>query len=206
MTHEGGGAAPRRADVRRETGETAVEVSLNLDGAARYDVSTGSLMLDHLIDQLGRHSGFDLTVRAQGKQDPDGHHTAEDVGIVIGRALAEALGDRTGIRRMAHAMVPLDDALITVAVDLSGRGYAVVPLRFTTATIGDLRSELITHVLESIARESRINLHVIQQAGSNDHHIAEAAFKAFAKALDAATRRDERFGGVAPSTKGTLTD
>ena len=199
------GQAPRQATVRRETRESRIEVSLNLDGEARYDVSTGSLMLNHLIDQLGRHSGFDLSVRAEGLNDPDGHHTAEDTGIVIGRALGEALGDRTGIRRMGHAIVPLDDALITVAVDLSGRGYAVIPLTFSTPMMGDLRTELVSHVLESIAREARINLHVVQNAGANDHHIAEATFKALAKALDAATRRDERFTGVAPSTKGTLT-
>ena len=200
-----GTPAPRQATVRRETRESVIEVTLNLDGAATYDVSTGSLMLNHLIDQLGRHSGFDLTVRAEGLKDPDGHHTAEDTGIVIGRALGEALGDRTGIRRMGHAIVPLDDALITVAVDLSGRGYAVIPLTFSTPMMGDLRTELVSHVLESIAREARINLHVVQNAGANDHHIAEATFKALAKALDSATRRDERFTGVAPSTKGTLT-
>ena len=199
------GQAPRQATVRRETRESVIEVKLNLDGAATYDVSTGSLMLNHLIDQLGRHSGFDLSVRAEGLNDPDGHHTAEDTGIVIGRALNEALGDRTGIRRMAHETVPLDDALTTAVVDLAGRGYAAIGLEFKTGMIGDLRTELIGHVLESIAREGRINLHVVQHAGVNDHHIAEAAFKALAKALDAATRRDDRFSGVAPSTKGTLT-
>ena len=205
MTGEGA-AAPRQATVRRETRETVVDVSINIDGRAQYDVSTGSLMLNHLIDQLGRHSGFDLTVRAQGLNDPDGHHTAEDTGIVIGRALGEALGDRTGIRRMAHETVPLDDALTTAVVDLGGRGYAAIGLQFSTGMMGDLRTELVAHVLESIAREGRINLHVVQHAGVNDHHIAEATFKALAKALDTATRRDERFAGVAPSTKGTLTD
>lgn len=201
-----GAAEPRHATVRRETRETIVEVSINLDGRAQHDVSTGSLMLNHLIDQLGRHSGFDLTVRAEGLNDPDGHHTAEDTGIVIGRALAKALGDRTGIRRMAHETVPLDDALMTSVVDLAGRGYAAIGLQFGTGMIGDLRSELVGHVLESMAREARINLHVVQHAGVNDHHIAEATFKALAKALDTATRRDERFAGIAPSTKGTLTD
>ena len=195
----------RRAEETRETGETSVSVSINLDGRATYDVSTGIRMLDHLLDQLGRHSGFDLTIRAEGKDDPDGHHTAEDVGIVLGRALGQALGDRTGIRRMAHETVPLDDALTTAVVDLGGRGYAVIGLEFRTGMIGDLRSELVAHVLESIAREARINLHVVQHAGVNDHHLAEATFKALAKALDAASRRDERFAGVAPSTKGTLT-
>ena len=197
--------APRQATVRRETSESVVEVTLNLDGVARYDVTTGIKMLDHLLDQLGRHSGFDLTIRAEGKDDPDGHHTSEDVGIVVGRALGEALGDRTGIRRMAHETVPLDDALTTAVVDLGGRGYAVIGLEFKTGMIGDLRTELVGHVLESIAREARINLHVVQHAGANDHHIAEATFKALAKALDSATRRDGRFTGVAPSTKGTLT-
>ena len=196
----------RQSSIRRETGETVVEVSINLDGRAHYDVSTGLVMLDHLIDQLGRHSGFDLTVRAEGTKDPDGHHVAEDTGIVLGRALGEALGDRTGIRRMAHETVPLDDALMTAVVDLGGRGYAVIGMQFNTGMIGDLRSELVAHVLESMAREARINLHVVQHAGVNDHHIAEATFKALAKALDSATRRDERFAGVPPSTKGTLTE
>ena len=199
-------AAPRQATARRETGETVVEVSINIDGRAQYDVSTGYLMLDHMLDQLSRHSGFDLTVRAEGLNDPDGHHTAEDVGIVLGRALGEALGDRTGIMRIAHATAPLDDALTTAAIDLGGRGYSAIGLVFTSAMVGDLRTELIGHLLESMAREARINLHVVQHGGVNDHHIAESAFKALAKALDAATRRDERFAGVAPSTKGTLTE
>jgi imidazoleglycerol-phosphate dehydratase len=196
----------RRADLTRETGETKVTVVLDVDGRGKLDVQTGSKMLDHLLDQLGRHSGFDLTVKVETRSDPDGHHTAEDTAIVLGRALDQALGDRTGIRRMGDATVPLDDALVLAAVDLGGRGYAMIDLPFKTPMLGDLRAELVEHVLESLTREARLNLHVRALAGRNDHHIAEAAFKALAKALDWASRLDERFTGQAPSTKGTLTD
>ena len=182
-----------------------MSVTLDLDGSAHYDVQTGSKMLDHLLDQLGRHSGFDLTVRSEARKDPDGHHVAEDTAIVLGRAFDQALGDRSGIRRMGHAIVPLDEALSMVAVDLGGRGYSVLDLPFNTPIIGDLRAELVGHVLESFAREGRLNLHVRILAGRNDHHIAEATFKALAKALDWASRPDDRFAGQTPSTKGTLT-
>lgn len=196
----------RRVELSRETGETRVSVTLDLDGRGQYDVQTGLKMLDHLLDQLSRHSGFDLSIHTETLNDPDGHHTAEDTAIVLGRALDQALGDRIGIRRMGHAVVPLDEALSMVAVDLGGRGYSVLDLPFHTPIIGDLRSELVGHVLESLAREARINLHVRVLAGRNDHHIAEATFKALAKALDWASRPDDRFAGQSPSTKGTLTD
>ncbi len=195
----------RSAEVVRETGETQVSVYLNVDGRGDYQVRTGIKMLDHLFDQLSRHSGFDLKLDAEVRNDPDGHHTTEDASIVLGRALDQALGDRTGIRRMGHAIVPLDEALALVAVDLGGRGYSALELPFKTPMIGDLRSELVSHVLETLAREARMNLHIRVMAGDNDHHMAEAAFKALAKSLDWATRRDARFAGEAPSTKGTLT-
>ncbi|MBI4328467.1 MAG: imidazoleglycerol-phosphate dehydratase HisB [Chloroflexi bacterium] len=195
--------ADRRAQMSRETGETSVQVSLNLDGTGSYVVETGSEMLDHLLSQLSRHSGFDLTVKATAQRDPDGHHRAEDVAIVLGRALDRALGERVGVRRMGDATVPLDEALALVAVDLGGRGYAVVEASFATSHIGDLRSELVHHVLESFAREGRFTLHVRVLAGFNDHHKAEAVFKALAKALAWAASQDERMGGI-PSTKGTL--
>ena len=195
----------RRADVSRETGETSVSVTLNLDGRGSHQVETGMNMLDHLYDQLSRHSGFDMMLRAEVRNDPDGHHTAEDASIVLGRALDKALGDRTGIRRMGHAIVPLDESLAMVAVDLGGRGYSAIDMPFTTPMIGDLRSELVSHVLETLAREARMNVHVQVMAGDNDHHVAEAVFKSLAKALDCASRRDERYEGEAPSTKGTLT-
>ncbi|MDA1096623.1 MAG: imidazoleglycerol-phosphate dehydratase, partial [Chloroflexi bacterium] len=171
----------RRAEVVRETGETSVTMTIDLDGRGVHDVETGSSMLDHLLDQLSRHSGFDLTVRAEVRKDPDGHHLAEDVAIVLGRTLDQALGARTGIRRMGHSIVPLDESLALVAVDLGGRGYAMLDLPFSTPAIGDLRSELVSHVLETLAREGRLNLHVRVLAGSNDHHIAESVFKALAK-------------------------
>lgn len=195
----------RRAELTRETGETRVAVTLDLDGRGRHEVSTGCKMLDHLMDQLARHSGFDLTLRAEARNDPDGHHLAEDTAIVVGRALDKALGDRTGIRRMGHAIVPLDESLAMVAVDLAGRSYSALDIHFTTAVIGDMRSEMVGHVLETLAREGRLALHVRMLAGQNDHHIAESIFKALAKSLDWATRPDERYAGEAPSTKGTLT-
>ena len=163
--------------------------------AGSYQVRTGITMLDHLYDQLSRHSGFDLRLEAEARNDPDGHHTAEDASIVLGRALDQALGDRTGIRRMGHAVVPLDEALALVAVDLGGRGYSALDLPFRTPIMGDLRSELVSHVLETLAREARMNLHVRVMAGDNDHHMAEAVFKALAKALDWAAQRDPRFAG-----------
>ncbi|MFL2640478.1 MAG: imidazoleglycerol-phosphate dehydratase HisB [Dehalococcoidia bacterium] len=196
----------RKAEQNRETSESQVKVSINLDGAANYSVSTGSKMLDHLLDQLGRHGGFDLNIVSKSSNDPDGHHVAEDTGIVLGRAFSEALGDRKGIKRMGNAIVPLDEALSMVAVDLGGRGYSVFDMDFSTSIIGDLRSELVTHVLESFAREAKINLHVRILTGSNDHHIAEATFKALAKSLNFAVQIDPRFNDITPSTKGTLTD
>lgn len=196
----------RIAEQNRDTSESQVKVYINLDGSANYSVNTGSKMLDHLLDQIGRHGGFDLNIVSHSTNDPDGHHVAEDTGIVLGRAFSEALGDRKGIRRMGNAIVPLDEALSMVAVDLGGRGYSVFDMNFSTSIIGDLRSELVTHVLESFAREAKINLHVRILTGSNDHHIAEATFKALAKSLDFAVKIDPRFDQIAPSTKGTLTE
>ena len=195
----------RRAQISRETGETRVSVTLDVDGRGVHEVTTGMKMLDHLYDQLSRHSGVDLKLTAEARNDPDGHHTAEDASIVVGRALDQALGDRIGIRRMGHAIVPLDESLALVAVDLGGRGYSALDLPLSTPMIGDLRSELVSHVLETLAREARMNIHVRVMAGDNDHHIAEAVFKALAKSLDWATQRDDRYAGEAPSTKGTLT-
>ena len=195
----------RSAEVARETAETKVSATLTIEGLGSYQVRTGIKMLDHLYDQLSRHSGFDLRLDAEVRNDPDGHHTAEDASIVLGRALDQALGDRMGIRRMGHAIVPLDEALALVAVDLGGRGYSALDLPFKTPMIGDLRSELVGHVLETLAREARMSLHVRVMAGDNDHHVAEAVFKALAKSLDWAAQRDARFAGQALSTKGTLT-
>lgn len=193
----------RKGSVRRETKETQVTVEMNLDGSGQVDIATGIGMLDHLLEQLPRHSLFDITIQASGDIERDPHHLIEDVGIGLGRALAEALGERRGIVRMAHAVVPLDEALALVAVDLSGRGHAAVDVPFTSERIGELPTEMIAHHLAAFAVEGRFNLHVRVLAGTNDHHKAEAAFKALARALGDATRIDPRISDI-PSTKGTL--
>jgi imidazoleglycerol-phosphate dehydratase len=195
---------PRTATVRRETRESRVEVALNLDGSGRGDVSTGIGFLDHMLDSLARHARFDLTLRAEGDLHVDQHHTSEDVGITLGQALDRALGDRRAIRRFGDASVPLDEALVQVAVDLGGRGWASIDLPFTAPSIGGLSSEMIPHFLQSFAMDGRLALHVRLLAGSNDHHRAEAAFKALARALDDATRPDPRLAGEVPSTKGVI--
>src|SRR5918912_3628571 len=195
---------PRIASVRRETRESRVQVELNLDGSGRGDVATGIGFLDHMLDSLARHARFDLRVRAEGDLHVDQHHTAEDVGISLGQALDKALGERRGIRRFGDAVVPLDEALAQVAVDLGGRGWASVELPFRGTMIGGLSSELIPHLLQSFATDGRFALHVRLLAGDNDHHRAEATFKALARALDDATRPDPRLGGEVPSTKGVI--
>jgi imidazoleglycerol-phosphate dehydratase len=195
---------PRTAHIRRETRESRVEVVLNLDGSGRGDIATGIGFLDHMLDSMARHARFDLTVRAEGDLHVDQHHTAEDVGISLGQALDQALGERRAIRRFGDAVVPLDEALAQVAVDLGGRGWASIDLPFRGSTIGGLSSEMISHVLQSFAMDGRFSLHVRLLAGENDHHRAEATFKALARALDDATRPDPRLGSELPSTKGVI--
>ena len=192
----------RSATVTRDTGETAIRVELQLDGSGEAEVSTGVGMLDHMLHQLARHGGFDLRVEASGDLDVDAHHTSEDVAISVGRALDEALGERAGIARFADRTVPLDEALIQVALDLSGRPYAAIDLDFSAPMIGELPSSMAKHILETIAFEGRLALHVRQLAGENEHHIIEATFKALARCLRDAVRVVEESG--APSTKGTL--
>src|SRR5919197_2597497 len=196
--------APRTATVRRETRESRVEIALNLDGSGRGDISTGIGFLDHMLDSLARHARFDLTIRAEGDLHVDQHHTAEDVGITLGQALDKALGERRAIRRFGDAVVPLDEALAQVAVDLGGRGWASIDLPFHGASIGGFSDELIPHVLQSFATQGRFTLHVRLLAGENDHHRAQATFKALARALDDATRPDPRLLGEVPSTKGVI--
>lgn len=196
--------APRTAQIRRETRETRVEVALNLDGTGHGDVTTGIGFLDHMLDSFARHSRFDLTVRAEGDLHIDQHHTAEDVGISLGQALDKALGERRAIRRFGDAAVPLDEALVQVAVDLGGRSWASIDLPFRGTMIGGLSSEMIPHLLQSFAADGRFSLHVRLLSGENDHHRAEAAFKALARALDDATRPDLRLQGAVPSTKGVI--
>lgn len=195
---------PRTARVQRETRESRVEVVLNLDGSGRADIATGIGFLDHMLDSLARHARLDLTLRAEGDLHVDQHHTAEDVGITLGQALNKALGERRGIRRFGDATVPLDEALAQVAIDLGGRPWASIDLPFRGQMIGGLSSEMIPHLLQSLAVEGRFALHVRLLAGDNDHHRAEATFKALARALDDATRPDPRLGDEVPSTKGVI--
>lgn len=194
----------RRAVVERITNETTVRVELDLDGRGEARVATGVGFFDHLIHALARHGLFDLAVSATGDLEVDEHHTVEDVAIVLGRAFLQSLGDRRGIRRMAHAVVPLDEALALVAVDISGRGFAAVEAEFAGPRIGTLEAHMVRHFLETFAREGQFTLHARVLAGDNDHHKAEALFKALARALDAATQIDVRLADAVPSTKGTL--
>jgi imidazoleglycerol-phosphate dehydratase len=199
-------AIPRTATISRKTGETDITLTLNIDGTGQADIDTGVGFLDHMLHALARHARFDLSLQAKGDLHIDEHHTIEDVGIVLGRALAEALGDRQGITRMGHAIVPMDEALALVAIDLGGRGYFVFDGHFDTARVGQMATSLIPHFLESLAHAGRLNLHVRLLSGSDDHHRAEAIFKALARALDMAVSRDDRLAGKIPSTKGTLTE
>ena len=194
----------RQATERRKTRETEVAVTLDLDGSGQGRISTGIGMLDHLLEALARHSRFDLTIEARGDLHTDQHHTVEDVGLALGRVLSAALGERRGIVRMGHAVVPMDEALALVAVDLGGRAYASLDISFSSPRVGELLTELIGHFLESLAQEARMNLHARLLAGANDHHKVEALFKALARALDEATRLDPRLGGEVPSTKGKI--
>ncbi len=191
----------RAAIIKRETKETNISLELNLDGSGNYEMVTGIRMFDHLLAQLARHGVFDIKVSATGD---DQHHLVEDVALCLGKALGEALGDKRGISRMADATVPLDDALAMVAVDISGRGYSVLELPFTDNDMSDFATDLIRHFLEAFASEAKLNLHARVIYGSNDHHKAEALFKALGKALDKATRIDERVSGELPSTKEFL--
>ena len=195
---------PRRATVVRETKETRVEVELDLDGSGQSSAKTGIGFLDHLVEQVGKHGLFDLRVEAKGDLNVDEHHTVEDVGIALGQAFDRALGERRGIVRMADATVPLDEALASVAVDISGRPYCAVDANWTLDRIGELPASLVEHLLSSFATEARLTLHARVLAGENDHHRAEAMCKALGRALCAATRPEPRLGGEAPSTKGTI--
>ena len=194
----------RTAQIIRETKETRVEVTLDLDGGGKSSAKTGIGMLDHLVEQIGKHGLFDLTVTATGDLHVDEHHTVEDVGIAIGQALDKALGDRRGIVRMADALVPLDESLASVAIDVSGRPYCEVEVVWTLDRIGELPASLVEHLLSSIATEAKLTLHARVLKGDNDHHKAEAMCKALGRALAAATRIEPRLGGASPSTKGRI--
>ncbi len=194
----------RTATISRRTGETDITLTLTVDGSGLAEPATGIGFLDHMLTLFAKHGLFDISVKAIGDLHVDEHHTAEDVCICLGQALDRALGDRRGIVRTAHSFVPMDEALGFVAVDLGGRPYCVVDAAFVTPRVGQLGTDLIAHLFESIAVHGRLNLHARILYGHNDHHKVEALFKAFGRALDAATRIDERLGGAVPSTKGTL--
>jgi imidazoleglycerol-phosphate dehydratase len=194
---------PRRASVERETAETKVGVELDLDGSGRADVHTGVGFFDHMLTHIARHGVFDLTVGAEGDRHVDDHHVVEDVGIVLGQAFGKAVGDKTGMVRFGSAMCPLDEALVTVALDFSGRAHLAWGLTLPTERIGTFDTELAHEFFRAFAHSAKVALHVIQQAGENSHHILESTFKSFARALDQATRLDARLTDV-PSTKGTL--
>ena len=194
----------RTASIIRRTGETDITLTLTVDGAGASELATGIGFLDHMLTLFAKHGLFDISAKAVGDLHVDEHHTAEDVCICLGQALDRALGDRRGIVRTAHSFVPMDEALGFVAVDLGGRPYCVVDAVFVTPRVGQLGTDLIAHLFESIAVHGRLNLHARILYGHNDHHKVEALFKAFGRALDAATRIDERRGGAVPSTKGTL--
>ncbi len=193
--------ANRVSVVKRETKETNISLELNIDGSGQCEINTGIPMLDHLLAQLARHGVFDIKISATGD---DQHHLVEDVAICMGKALNEALGEKRGIIRMGDATVPMDDALALVAVDIGGRGYTVLDLPFSENDMAGFPTDLIRHFLESFAIEARLNLHAKILYGVNDHHKAEALFKALGRALDTATRIDERISGELPSTKEFL--
>jgi len=193
--------ASRTAAIKRETRETNIRLELNIDGAGKDDIATGIRIFDHLLAQVARHGLFDITISASGD---DQHHLVEDVGICLGQAFAQALGERRGITRMADVTVPMDDALVSVAVDIGGRGYTVLDLPFSDNDMAGFATDLIRHFLQALAAEGRLNLHARALCGANDHHKAEALFKALGRALDAATQIDARISGELPSTKDYL--
>jgi len=195
---------PRTATIARSTAETKVSLSLDLDGTGRADVRTGLGFFDHMLTLLAGHSLFDLAVRCDGDLHVDGHHTVEDVGRALGTAIRDCLGDRRGIRRYGHAIIPMDESLATVAVDLGGRAATVFDVDFPVPSIGTFDSQLVEVFWESVAATAGANVHAVLHHGRNGHHIAEAVFKATARALRMAVEADPRQPGI-PSTKGTLT-
>ena len=197
-------AAKRKATIKRETKETRIELTLNLDGTGAVSADTGIGFLDHMLDHLGKHSVTDLRVRAAGDLEVDDHHTCEDVAICLGEALEKALGDKAGIRRYGSASVPMDESLAEVSVDLSGRAAVVFNARFAGDKVGTFDTQLIEEFLRRLASVAKFNLHVNVPYGANDHHIAEAVFKALAQSLRQAISIDPQRRGDIPSTKGTL--
>ena len=194
----------RRAVIDRKTTETAIALTLTLDGHGQYNVTTGIRFLDHMLELFTRHGGFDLRIKATGDLDVDQHHTVEDLGIALGEAVSKALGDRRGINRAGYFVMPMDETLAVAAIDLSGRIHAVVDLRSRVARVGDLQTELVTDFFEGFAQGARANVHVKVLYGRSSHHKIEAVFKAFARALRVACAKDKRMARMLPSTKGLL--
>ncbi len=194
----------RQASIHRKTNETDITVNLTLDGSGQAEIDTGVGFLDHMLHALAKHARFDLRIKGLGDLHLDEHHTVEDVGITLGRALSDALGDRSGIARMGHAIAPMDESLALAAVDIGGRGYFVFDGQFDAERIGQLGTSLIPHFFESLAHAAKLNLHARLLAGKDDHHRAEALFKAFARALNQAVAIDPQLAGQVPSTKGVI--
>ncbi|MEM1313766.1 MAG: imidazoleglycerol-phosphate dehydratase HisB [Pseudomonadota bacterium] len=194
----------RSAKIARKTNETDISVELTLDGTGAHDMKTGVGFFDHMLDQLARHSLIDITVRADGDLHIDDHHTVEDVGIALGQALAEAVGDKRGIRRYGSCLLPMDEALARAALDFSGRPFLVWNVAFSAEKIGGFDTELVREFFTALAMNARMTLHVERLAGENAHHVAEACFKSVARALREAVEPDPRAAGALPSTKGAL--
>ena len=194
----------RTAEISRQTNETQIQIILDLDGSGKHQISTGIGFLDHMLTHLAVHGLFDLTVQAKGDLEIDVHHTVEDVALALGQAIDQALGDRKGIVRMGDCYAPMDETLAHVAIDLSGRPYAVFQGNWHSPYVGNIPTTLFPHFFGSFAVTARCNLHTRILYGSDDHHQAEALFKAWARALDTATQFDSRRGGIIPSTKGNL--
>jgi len=195
---------PREAHMQRHTKETQIELWLNLDGTGEFAGETGVGFFDHMLSQIAKHGLMDIKIQASGDTHVDDHHLVEDTGIVLGQALTRALGDKKGISRYGWALCPMDEALIGVALDISGRPYLQWDVRFLTQKIGSFDTELIGEFFRAVATQAGLTLHIWQQAGGNSHHVAEAAFKSFGRALRMAVALDERQAGQTPSTKGML--
>jgi imidazoleglycerol-phosphate dehydratase len=194
----------RRGRIDRQTTETQIKLTIDLDGRGRYDVRTGIRFLDHMLELFARHGGFDLSIAATGDLDVDAHHTVEDVGIALGEAVLQAVGNKRGINRAGYFVMPMDETLAVAAVDLSGRPFPVVDLKLKAARVGDLPTELVQDFFEGFANAARANVHVKVMYGRSSHHQIEAVFKAFARALRVACAKDKRLAKMLPSTKGLL--
>ncbi|GAC1625873.1 MAG: imidazoleglycerol-phosphate dehydratase HisB [Candidatus Acidiferrum sp.] len=195
---------PRTATIHRKTNETDIRLKLNLDGQGKSKVSTGIRFFDHMLDLVARHGAFDLELKARGDLDVDQHHTVEDVGIALGEAVQQALGNKKGILRAGYFLMPMDETLAAVAVDLGGRPYCVIKAKISSRLVGDFQTELVEDFFQGFSQSARANVHLRALYGRSSHHQVEAMFKAFARALRFAVSRDKRLRGVLPSTKGLL--